>query len=203
VRHASADESRAGGRSLGLPRRVGGPPAPKGLASPLLTCARTSSCSASPIRRRSSLQARARARPRVDGGSRSRGADPPRQRSRRAARARLLPRSCAKIFSDGVVAPAFWYALFGLPGLIAYKAVNTADSMIGHRSPRYEAFGWAAARFDDLINLLPARLSGALLAFGGLAVRGSAVVGLRVMRTMPAFIVRQTPGGRRQPWQER
>jgi adenosylcobinamide-phosphate synthase len=75
--------------------------------------------------------------------------------------------SCAENFSDGVAAPAFWFALFGLPGLIAYKAVNTADSMIGHRTPRHEAFGWAAARFDDLLNFLPARLSGLLVALAG------------------------------------
>ena len=72
--------------------------------------------------------------------------------------------SCAENFSDGVVAPVFWLALLGLPGLIAYKAINTADSMIGHRSARYESFGWAAARLDDLVNLIPARLSGLLVA---------------------------------------
>ena len=70
--------------------------------------------------------------------------------------------SCAENFSDGVVAPVFWLALLGLPGLIAYKAINTADSMIGHRTARYEQFGWAAARLDDLVNLIPARLSGLL-----------------------------------------
>ncbi|MBI1208699.1 MAG: cobalamin biosynthesis protein [Azospirillum sp.] len=86
--------------------------------------------------------------------------------------------SCAENFSDGVVAPAFWYALGGLPGLVVYKAVNTADSMIGHRSPRYLAFGWAAARLDDLLNLLPARLAGLLLALaaGRNAWRGLAVM---------------------------
>ena len=73
--------------------------------------------------------------------------------------------SCAENFSDGVVAPVFWLALLGLPGLIAYKAINTADSMIGHRTERYESFGWAAARLDDLVNLVPARLS-ALVAGG-------------------------------------
>ena len=75
--------------------------------------------------------------------------------------------SCAENFSDGVVAPAFWFALGGLPGLAAYKAVNTADSMIGHRTLRHEAFGWAAARFDDLVNLVPARLAGMLVGLAG------------------------------------
>jgi adenosylcobinamide-phosphate synthase len=72
--------------------------------------------------------------------------------------------SLAENFSDGVVAPAFWYVLFGLPGILAYKTANTLDSMIGHLSPRYRAFGWAAARFDDLVNFVPARLSGLLVA---------------------------------------
>jgi adenosylcobinamide-phosphate synthase len=77
--------------------------------------------------------------------------------------ARAAIESAAENFSDGVVAPAFWFAVAGLPGLIAYKVVNTADSMIGHRTPRHEAFGWASARFDDLLNLVPARLSALLL----------------------------------------
>ena len=68
--------------------------------------------------------------------------------------------SIAENFSDGVVAPLFWYALAGLPGLFAYKAVNTLDSMIGHRTERYRRFGAAAARLDDLVNWLPARLAG-------------------------------------------
>ncbi|WP_138469647.1 adenosylcobinamide-phosphate synthase CbiB [Poseidonocella sp. HB161398] len=67
--------------------------------------------------------------------------------------------SAAENLSDGIVAPAFWYLLLGLPGILAYKIVNTADSMIGYRTPRHEAFGWAAARFDDLLNLVPARLT--------------------------------------------
>ena len=67
--------------------------------------------------------------------------------------------SLAENFSDGVVAPAFWLGLGGLPGIALYKAANTADSMIGHRTPRHEAFGWAAARFDDLINLPASRLA--------------------------------------------
>lgn len=79
--------------------------------------------------------------------------------------------SDAENYSDGVFAPAFWFALLGLPGILVYKAVNTADSMIGHRTARHEAFGWASARLDDVLNLVPARLCGALLAlaapFGG------------------------------------
>ncbi|HYN37815.1 MAG TPA: adenosylcobinamide-phosphate synthase CbiB [Rhodospirillales bacterium] len=78
--------------------------------------------------------------------------------------ARAAIESCAENFSDGVVAPVFWYALAGLPGLLVYKAANTLDSMIGHRSERYLAFGWAAARLDDLLNLIPARLAALLLA---------------------------------------
>ena len=72
--------------------------------------------------------------------------------------------SLAESFNDGVVAPAFWLLVGGLPGLLAYKSVNTADSLIGHREPRWRMFGWAAARTDDLMNLAPARLAGALIA---------------------------------------
>lgn len=72
--------------------------------------------------------------------------------------------SLAENTSDGVIAPLFWGALFGLPGIAAYKAVNTLDSMIGHRSERYRAFGWASARFDDVVNLVPARLTGLMFA---------------------------------------
>jgi len=71
--------------------------------------------------------------------------------------------STAENFTDGVVAPAFWYLVAGLPGLLAYKALNTADSMIGHRSDRHRQFGWAAARLDDLANWAPARLSALLV----------------------------------------
>lgn len=87
----------------------------------------------------------------------------------------------AENFSDGIVAPAFWYLIAGLPGILAYKAVNTADSMIGHRSARYLAFGWAAARLDDLLNYIPARLSGVLLAGAAPAVGGNAKDALRAM----------------------
>jgi adenosylcobinamide-phosphate synthase len=89
--------------------------------------------------------------------------------------------SSAENFSDGVVAPVFWFVLFGLPGLVIYKAVNTADSMIGHRSPRFLAFGWASARLDDLLNLAPARLAGLLVALGAIAVRASPREALTVM----------------------
>lgn len=72
--------------------------------------------------------------------------------------------SAAENLSDGVIAPAFWFLILGLPGLLLYKITNTADSMIGHRTERYEQFGWAAARFDDLLNLIPARLTALLIA---------------------------------------
>jgi adenosylcobinamide-phosphate synthase len=71
--------------------------------------------------------------------------------------------SLAENFSDGVVAPAFWLGLAGLPGCALYKAINTADSMIGHKTPRHLAFGWAAARLDDLVNLPASRLAALLL----------------------------------------
>ena len=86
----------------------------------------------------------------------------------------------AENFSDGVVAPAFWFALLGLPGLLAYKVINTADSMIGHLTERYRAFGWAAARLDDLVNLVPARLSALLLALVAPVTGGSTAGSLRV-----------------------
>ncbi|MFN4159250.1 MAG: adenosylcobinamide-phosphate synthase CbiB [Gemmobacter sp.] len=78
--------------------------------------------------------------------------------------ARAAIESAAENLSDGVVAPAFWFLLAGLPGILIYKAVNTADSMIGHRTPRHEAFGWAAARLDDVLNWVPARITAALMA---------------------------------------
>jgi adenosylcobinamide-phosphate synthase len=72
--------------------------------------------------------------------------------------------SLAENASDGIVAPVFWGALFGLPGILGYKAINTLDSMIGHRSERHLWFGWAAARIDDVANFIPARLTGLLFA---------------------------------------
>lgn len=88
----------------------------------------------------------------------------------------------AENFSDGVVAPAFWFAVAGLPGMLVYKAINTADSMIGHRSERYLAFGWAAARLDDVLNLLPARLAGLLFVLVAPLVGGSMAGAWRAMR---------------------
>ena len=70
----------------------------------------------------------------------------------------------AENFSDGVVAPVFWYVLFGFPGLLIYKAVNTLDSMIGYRNEQYAAFGFTAAKLDDVLNLIPARLAGLIIA---------------------------------------
>ena len=86
--------------------------------------------------------------------------------------------SAAENFSDGVIAPAFWFLIGGLPGLMLYKITNTADSMIGHRTERYEAFGWAAARFDDLLNLVPARMTAVLIA----AVHGCWTAGPLIVR---------------------
>ena len=96
--------------------------------------------------------------------------------------ARAAIESGAENYSDGVVAPAFWYLLLGLPGLLAYKAINTMDSMIGHRSPRHHAFGRAAARIDDAVNWLPARVAGGLVALAALVVPGAAPG--RALRTM-------------------
>jgi adenosylcobinamide-phosphate synthase len=85
-------------------------------------------------------------------------------------------------FADGVVAPVFWYALLGLPGLCALKAINTLDSMIGHRSERYRAFGEAAARLDTAVMLIPARLAGAIVALAAASVPGgNPFAGLRMM----------------------
>ncbi len=100
-----------------------------------------------------------------------------------AAVCRAAIESLAENFSDGVVAPAFWMGIGGLPAGAAYKAANTADSMIGHRSARHEAFGWAAARFDDLVNLPASRLTAALFVVAALFVRdaspGNAIRAIR------------------------
>lgn len=86
--------------------------------------------------------------------------------------------SLAENFSDGVVAAVFWGAIFGLPGILAYKALNTADSMIGHRTPRHLHFGAVAARLDDIANFIPARLAAVILCLAGGATLGQ---GFRVM----------------------
>ena len=92
------------------------------------------------------------------------GRDPNQLDSHGVARAAI--ESAAENYCDGVVAPVFFYVLFGAPGLFVYKAVNTMDSMIGHRTPKYRAFGMTAARLDDVLNLIPARLSGLFICLG-------------------------------------
>jgi adenosylcobinamide-phosphate synthase len=94
--------------------------------------------------------------------------------------ARAAIESLAENFSDAVVAPVFWMAIAGLPGVALYKAINTADSMIGHRTPRHEAFGWAAAKLDDLVNLPASRLS-ALLLVAAAALNESAAAAWRAV----------------------
>ncbi|MEQ8602205.1 MAG: adenosylcobinamide-phosphate synthase CbiB [Marivibrio sp.] len=88
--------------------------------------------------------------------------------------ARSAIESLAENFADGLVAPAFWYLLLGLPGLFAYKAINTLDSMLGYKSPRLKAFGLTAARLDDAANYIPARLSGLLIGIGAAFAPGAA-----------------------------
>lgn len=96
--------------------------------------------------------------------------------------ARAAIESLAENFADGVLAPAFWYVLFGLPALAAYKAINTLDSMIGYRTERHAAFGLTAARLDDAANYIPARLSGLAICLAAAVVPGCKPGrGLRVM----------------------
>ena len=99
-----------------------------------------------------------------------------------AAVCRAAIESLAENFSDGVVAPLFWMVVLGLPGALAYKAVNTADSMIGHRTERHEAFGWASARFDDLVNLPASRLSALWLMLAAIPLGRSPGGALRTIR---------------------
>jgi adenosylcobinamide-phosphate synthase len=80
--------------------------------------------------------------------------------------------SAAENFADGVVAPAFWFLVAGLPGILIYKLVNTADSMIGHRNEKYADFGWASARLDDVLNFVPARLTALLFCIADLSLSG-------------------------------
>jgi adenosylcobinamide-phosphate synthase len=97
--------------------------------------------------------------------------------------ARAAIESLAENFSDGVVAPVFWLAIAGLPGGALYKAINTADSMIGHRNKRYAAFGWAAAKLDDLVNLPASRLA-ALILIGAATLRRDEVAAVDAWRTV-------------------
>jgi len=99
-----------------------------------------------------------------------------------AGLARAAVESVAENTSDAVVAPLLWGAAFGLPGLLGYRAVNTLDAMIGHRSPRYQRFGWAAARLDDAANLIPARVTGLLAGLLAPTVGGRARSALRTLR---------------------
>ncbi len=106
------------------------------------------------------------------------GRDP--QQLNEAGIARAAIESLAENASDGVIAPLFWGVLFGLPGLAAYKAINTLDSMIGHRSVRYEAFGGFAARLDDIANFIPARITGFSFALASLVSASLASAGLEL-----------------------
>lgn len=96
--------------------------------------------------------------------------------------ARAVVESVAENTSDAVVAPLFWGALLGLPGLLGYRAVNTLDAMVGHRSVRYTRFGWASARSDDVANWVPARLTGVLAVLLSPAVGGSPSRAWEVLR---------------------
>lgn len=108
------------------------------------------------------------------------GRDPLRLDGHGVSRAAI--ESLAENFNDGVVAPVFWYVLFGFPGLLVYKAVNTMDSMIGHRTLRYRAFGMTAARLDDVLSWIPARLAGLFIVLAALFVPGGRPWGaLRIM----------------------
>jgi adenosylcobinamide-phosphate synthase len=90
--------------------------------------------------------------------------------------------SVAENTSDGVVAPLLWGAAAGLPGFLAYRAINTLDSMVGYRSPEYARFGWASARLDDVVNWAPARLTGVLAGVLAPAIGGGPVLSWRAMR---------------------
>lgn len=109
------------------------------------------------------------------------GRDP--ERLDEAGVSRAAIESLAENFSDGIVAPVFWLWVAGLSGGAAYKAINTADSMIGHRTERYRDFGWAAARLDDLVNLPASRLTAILLTAAALLLPGASARGAwRVVR---------------------
>lgn len=98
------------------------------------------------------------------------GRDPDEMEESDIARAAI--ESGAENFSDGVIAPAFWFLLLGLPGMVLYKMVNTADNMIGYQTERHKEFGWAAAKLDDVMNWIPARITGALICFAHWSRKG-------------------------------
>jgi adenosylcobinamide-phosphate synthase len=108
------------------------------------------------------------------------GRDPARLDAVAIARAAI--ESLSENTSDAIVAPVFWGTLLGLPGIVAYKAVNTLDSMIGHRSERHKDFGWASARIDDVLNFIPARLTGLIFALASALPRRSLSCMLRDAR---------------------
>ncbi|MFD0986320.1 adenosylcobinamide-phosphate synthase CbiB [Methyloligella solikamskensis] len=109
------------------------------------------------------------------------GRDP--QSLDQSAIARAAIESLAENFSDGITAPTFWMVIGGLPGAALYKTINTADSMIGHRNDRYEAFGWASAKLDDLVNLPASRISAlSLAAAASLLPSGDSAGALRTIR---------------------
>jgi adenosylcobinamide-phosphate synthase len=99
-----------------------------------------------------------------------------------AAIARAAIESLSENTSDGIVAPVFWGALLGLPGIVGYKAINTLDSMIGHRSARHQDFGWASARIDDIANFVPARLTGFAFALASAGPKDAIACMLRDAR---------------------
>ena len=118
--------------------------------------------------------------------------------------ARAAIESLAENFSDGVVAPILWIALGGLVGGALYKAINTADSMIGHKDERYAAFGWAAARLDDLVNLPASRLAALWLVLAALLTPGPRRATRHVrFGATPRAIARLTPAGLRRRWPAR